>query len=55
VSKPASDANVPRYSDKNIACDWRQVSTRLHQLLENTRYWLNENIAGDEAAIRFHH
>lgn len=49
-------AGTFRTSDKNIGCDWRQVPTRLHQLLKNTRYWLNEKtFAVDEAAVRFHH
>jgi Fic-DOC domain mobile mystery protein B len=45
-----------RQSDKNIGCAWPQVATRLRQLLDNTRYQMDENVfALDEAAARFHH
>lgn len=45
-----------RQSDKNIGCDWRQVPTRLHQLLGNAQFWLDEKVFPvDEAAARFHH
>ncbi len=49
-------AGTFRKSDKNIGCDWRQVPTRLHQLLGNTQYWIAEKVfPRDEIAARFHH
>ncbi|UUZ62470.1 mobile mystery protein B [Polaromonas sp. P1-6] len=49
-------AGTFRQSDKNIGCDWTQVSMQLRQLLDNTQYWLEEGIFPvDEAAARFHH
>lgn len=45
-----------RRSDKNIGCDWLQVSTRLRQLMGNTGYWIDAQTYGaDEIAARFHH
>jgi Fic-DOC domain mobile mystery protein B len=45
-----------RQSDKNIGCDWRQIVTRLNQLLGNTQYWLANTVFPiDEIATRFHH
>jgi Fic-DOC domain mobile mystery protein B len=49
-------AGTFRTSDKNIGCDWRQVPTRLRQLLDNAQYWVRERTCPiDEAAARFHH
>ncbi|GAA4359733.1 mobile mystery protein B [Variovorax defluvii] len=49
-------AGAFRQSDKNIGCDWRQISTRLRQLLDNTRFWVDEKVFPlDEIALRFHH
>jgi fido (protein-threonine AMPylation protein) len=33
-------AGTFRQSDKNIGCDWRQVPTRLRQLLDNAEFWV---------------
>ncbi|AYN20102.1 mobile mystery protein B [Alcaligenes aquatilis] len=45
-----------RRSDKNIGCDWLQVSTRLRQLMGNTAYWIDaQTYDVDEIAARFHH
>jgi Fic-DOC domain mobile mystery protein B len=49
-------AGTFRTSDTNIGCDWRQVPTRLRQLLGNADYWVREKSCPlDEAAVRFHH
>lgn len=49
-------AGTFRQSDKNIGCDWRQVSTRLRQLLDNAEFWVQERVfPPDEIAVRFHH
>ncbi|MDO8456509.1 MAG: mobile mystery protein B [Burkholderiaceae bacterium] len=49
-------AGTFRTSDKNIGCDWRHVGTRLHQVLENTKYWAEKGVfAPDESVTRFHH
>jgi fido (protein-threonine AMPylation protein) len=47
-------AGTYRRSDKNIGCDWRQVSMRVRQLLENTRYQVEQQaVPPDElAALR---
>lgn len=45
-----------RNSDKNIGCDWRQVSVRVRDLLGNTTYQIEHAVMPpDELAIRFHH
>ena len=49
-------AGTFRVSDKNIGGDWRQVPTRLRQLLDNTQYLINEKMVPlEESAVRFHH
>ncbi len=49
-------AGTYRKSDKNIGCDWRQVSLRVRTLMENTKYQVeNKAMPPDELAIRFHH
>ncbi|WP_236105689.1 mobile mystery protein B [Pandoraea fibrosis] len=48
-------AGTFRKSDKNIGCDWTQVSVRLRDLFDNVRYWVeNEVFPPDEIATRFH-
>lgn len=48
-------AGTFRKSDKNIGCDWTQVSIKLRNLLDNTRYWIDESVfPPDEIAARFH-
>lgn len=49
-------AGTYRTSDKNIGCDWRQVPTRVRNLLGNTAYQVAHQVMPpDELAIRFHH
>lgn len=49
-------AGTYRKSDKNIGCDWTQVSTQVRNLLENTKYQVEHtDMPRDELAIRFHH
>jgi len=48
-------AGTFRKSDKNIGCDWRQVSTRLAQLFGNVSWWIeHDTYTLDEIAARFH-
>lgn len=48
-------AGTFRRSDKNIGCDWTQVSVKLVQLFGNTRWWIdNATFSPDEIAARFH-
>jgi Fic-DOC domain mobile mystery protein B len=47
-----------RQSNKNIGVDWTQVAVRLRNLLDNTRYQLDNASSTatlEEIAIRFHH
>lgn len=45
-----------RRTDKNIGCDWLQISIKLRDLLADAKYWLTHGIyAIDEIAARFHH
>lgn len=49
-------AGTYRRSDKNIGCDWRQVSTGVRNLLEDTKYQVEHAVMeADELATRFHH
>lgn len=49
-------AGTFRSSNKNIGVEWSQISTRLHDLLENTRYQVVHQVfPADELAVRFHH
>lgn len=42
-------------SDKNIGCDWTQISVKLKNLFDNTQWWVdNGTFALDEIAARFH-
>ncbi|RYF50209.1 MAG: mobile mystery protein B, partial [Comamonadaceae bacterium] len=48
-------AGTFRKSDKNIGCDWTQVSVKLAQLFGNARWWAeNSTFVPDELAARFH-
>jgi Fic-DOC domain mobile mystery protein B len=48
-------AGTFRQSDKNIGCDWTQVSVNLRNLFDNTRWWVdNGTFPPDEIAARFH-
>ncbi len=45
-----------RQSNKNIGVDWPQVSVKLRDLLDNTRYQIENHVFNeDEVAVRFHH
>lgn len=45
-----------RLSEKNIGVPWVRVGTELRQLLDDTKYWINNNTyQADEAAVRFKH
>lgn len=45
-----------RGTDKNIGVDWAQVPIHLRQLLDDAKYWIdNETYPPDEIAARFHH
>jgi Fic-DOC domain mobile mystery protein B len=45
-----------RKTERNIGCDPREIGQRIPQLLDNTRYWLeNKTFSPDEALLRFHH
>jgi hypothetical protein len=45
-----------RKSGKNIGVKWRQISTQLHTLLQDARYWIeHKTYPEDEIAARFHH
>lgn len=49
-------AGTFRSSNKNIGVDWTQVSVKLRELLENTRYQIDRTVyEADEIAVRFHH
>jgi Fic-DOC domain mobile mystery protein B len=49
-------AGTFRQSDKNIGCDWRHISTKLRQLLDNTQFWVDGKVfPAGEIALRFHH
>lgn len=49
-------AGTYRRSDKNIGIDWSQISERFKVLLDDIRFWIdNETYPPDEIAIRFHH
>jgi Fic-DOC domain mobile mystery protein B len=49
-------AGTQRKSDKSIGIDWRQVSVQLKQLLESTKFWIENNTyEWSELAARFHH
>lgn len=45
-----------RKTDKTLGIDKHQISIEVRQLLDNTRYWIeNKTFADDEIAIRFKH
>jgi Fic-DOC domain mobile mystery protein B len=49
-------AGTFRKSDKNIGCDWTLIAVKLHQLMGNAQYWVENNtFPPDELAARFHH
>jgi Fic-DOC domain mobile mystery protein B len=49
-------AGTFRKSNKNIGVDWTQVSVKLRDLLDNTKYQVENHVFdADETAVRFHH
>jgi Fic-DOC domain mobile mystery protein B len=49
-------AGTYRTSNKNIGVDREQIHIRLHEALDNVRYWIEHNtLSPDEIAVRFHH
>ena len=45
-----------RRSDKNIGVEWHRIPIELRHLLEDGRFWVeNESFEPDEIAARFHH
>jgi Fic-DOC domain mobile mystery protein B len=49
-------AGTFRHSNKNIGVDWTQISVKLHNLIHNTKYQIENHIYKvDELAVRFHH
>jgi Fic-DOC domain mobile mystery protein B len=45
-----------RTSNKNLGVDRTQIQSRLHEALDNIRFWVeNKTFAPDEIAVRFHH
>ena len=49
-------AGTFRRSAKNIGCDASLISTKLQNLLDDARYWVDQNTYPEkELAVRFHH
>lgn len=49
-------AGIFRRSEKNIGVDWIRISVELRTLLDDTKYWIENNTYHpDEIAIRFKH
>ena len=49
-------AGTFRRSNKNIGVDWTQVAVRLRNLLDNSKYQIENHVYdADEMAVRFHH
>ncbi|MDR9365678.1 MAG: mobile mystery protein B [Balneolaceae bacterium] len=45
-----------RQSDKNIGVDWSRIPVHHRKLLDDVRYWIDqETYPADEIAARFHH
>lgn len=45
-----------RRSGKNIGVEWTQIPIYLRQLLDDMRFWMENNTyPPDEIAVRFHH
>lgn len=45
-----------RRSEKNVGIDWRLIPQEMRKLLDDCRYWIeNETYEPDEIAARFHH
>ena len=49
-------AGTYRKSDKNIGVHWPTIATELRNLMDDGKYWIeNESFPTDEAALRLHH
>ena len=49
-------AGQTRYSEKNIGVPWVQIPVKLRQLLEDCKYWIeNESFSEEEISIRLKH
>lgn len=49
-------AGIYRTSNKNLGIDCIEILPRLHQVLDDTRYWIEHDTYNpDEIAVRFHH
>ena len=49
-------AGTFRKSEKNIGVDWLKIGVELKVLLDDTKYWIdNDTYSPDEIAIRFKH
>ena len=49
-------AGTFRQSNKNIGVDWTQVAVRLRNLLDNSKFQIENHVYdADEMAVRFHH
>ncbi len=49
-------AGTFRQSNKNIGVDWPQVAVKLRNLLDNTKFQIENHVfEADETAVRFHH
>lgn len=49
-------AGQTRRSEKNIGVPWMQIPIQLRQLLEDCKYWIeNETYSDEEISIRFKH
>ena len=49
-------AGTFRNSNKNIGVDWTQVAVRLRNLLDNSKYQIENHVYdADEMVVRFHH
>ena len=45
-----------RKSDKNIGINWTQISIELRSLIDDTKYWIDNNtFSQEEISIRFKH
>ena len=49
-------AGTFRKSEKNIGIDWIKIGVELRNLLDDTKYWIeNDTFSSDEISIRFKH
>lgn len=49
-------AGTFRQSNKNIGVDWPQVAVKIRNLLDNTKFQIENHVfEADETAVRFHH